>query len=301
MSDPGSPPTAAPGRPSTRAALVHGDPLRELELAGARVAYLERGAGEPTLLLHGYPQSHLSWRFVIDALAQQVRVIAPDWIGWGRSSRPLELRYDYDSEVARVLELLDALGLERVNLFGHDYGGYLGLGLALRHPRRVARLAILNSRAHRSFPWWARSLFATLGVVGHRPALARLIYGGLPIASLARRGLARELPQRCRDRSVLDEYTAWMSEPEGWRWLARFHSEYTTRVDPSLAAGLPQLRCPCAIIWGERDPWCPPSVAEQLARELPDASLTRIPDAGHFVTEEAPEAVVAALRELLAR
>jgi pimeloyl-ACP methyl ester carboxylesterase len=109
---------------------------RDVIVDGARVACWEAGPedAEAVVLLHGYPSNHRVWRHQIEALAQQRRVIAPDLLGWGDSERRLDLRFDYETEVARVGRLLDALGLEAVDLFGHDYGGFLSLGFVQSNP-----------------------------------------------------------------------------------------------------------------------------------------------------------------------
>src|SRR5579871_3346607 len=110
--------------------------MRTLTIEGATVAHEDAGAGEPVVLLHGYPQSHLTWRHHIPILARTHRVIAIDWPGWGASDRLATLRYDYDTECSRLGLILDALGLDRCNLFAHDYGGYLALGYLARHSDR---------------------------------------------------------------------------------------------------------------------------------------------------------------------
>src|SRR5262249_21998173 len=127
--------------------------MKSARIDGARLAYREAGSPdrEAVVLVHGYPANHLSWRHQIPVLAQSHRVLALDLIGWGESERPRSLAFDYDTEVGRLRRALDALGLDQVNLFGHDYGGFLSLGFAQRHPHRVRRLAILNSRAHGTF------------------------------------------------------------------------------------------------------------------------------------------------------
>lgn len=107
---------------------------------------VEAGDGEPVLLLHGYPESASCWRHQIPALAQRHRVIAVDWPGFGRSDPP-DTPATYENEVGRLDCLVDSLGLRRFNLVAHDYGAFLGLGYVLRHPQKVMRLAVLNSRA----------------------------------------------------------------------------------------------------------------------------------------------------------
>lgn len=116
----------------------------ETTLDSARLRYAAAGFGDPLVLLHGWPQSHRAWRGQTGPLSESRRVIAPDWLGWGGSARDTALPCDYDSEVDRLARLLDALGLDHVDLACHDYGGFLGLGLVQRHPGRVRRLAILN-------------------------------------------------------------------------------------------------------------------------------------------------------------
>ena len=120
------------------------------------VVHIEAGEGEPVLLLHGYPQSASCWRHQIPALAENHRVIAADWPGFGRAEPP-DTAATYDAEVERIGMLADSFGLDRFNLVAHDYGGFLGLGYVQRHPERVMRLALLNTRAHNTFrPWFYR-------------------------------------------------------------------------------------------------------------------------------------------------
>ena len=117
---------------------------REVRVDGARIVYTDAGSGEPVLLLHGYPQSRLAWRHQLPALAEHHRVLAPDWLGWGESERPLQLSFRYDDEVARIGRFLDAVGVGRASVAAHDYGAHLALGLVTREPARVVRLALLN-------------------------------------------------------------------------------------------------------------------------------------------------------------
>jgi pimeloyl-ACP methyl ester carboxylesterase len=191
------------------------------------------------VLLHGYPTNHLSWRHQTPTLAATHRVIAPDLLGWGESDRPLELRFDYESERDRIGRLLDALGIERCSLVGHDYGGFLALGYVQANPDRVRRFAILNSRAHATFvPRWYAT-FALITLIGRTPGI-RALAARLPLGGLNRRGLAAVVK-----RGHLD--------------------------------------------------------AEELAARIPGAELTMLDGTGHFVMEERPAEVTAALQRLLER
>lgn len=164
---------------------------RTVTVDGARVACWEAGPpdAEPVVLLHGYPADHRCWRHQVPPLSARHRVITPDLLGWGASDRPLHLSFDYDTEVARVGRLLDALDLDSVNLVGHDYGGFLSLGFTQNHPDRVRRLALLNTRAHGTFTrrWYA--VFGLLGLLGRNPLLSGPARH-LPYAALHRRSLA---------------------------------------------------------------------------------------------------------------
>lgn len=99
---------------------------RTILVDGTRLAYVASGPedAEVVVLLHGYVGSHLTWRHQIAPLSQRYRVIALDWFGWGNSERNPELAYDYDTEVARLTRVFDALGVTRATLVGHDYGGF---------------------------------------------------------------------------------------------------------------------------------------------------------------------------------
>ncbi|MEU7145655.1 alpha/beta hydrolase [Nocardia sp. NPDC046473] len=272
--------------------------MREVVIEGARLRYLEVGEGDPLVLLHGYPQNHHCWRHQITALATERRVIAPDLLGWGASDRNPALRCDYDSEVARIEMMFDEIGLGQVDLAAHDYGGFLGLGFLLRHPERVRRFAIMNSRAHQTFSATYYRHFARLGIAGRRRVLRELLIR-LPLGDLHRKSLARYARKGCFDDALLDEYVGWLDTRAGRRWFAHFCADYRVEIRPELAAGLPTITAPTAVIWGDQDRPCPYSIAEDLAARIPHATLTRIAGADHYVMEERPDVVTAALTEWL--
>ncbi|MBX3157348.1 MAG: alpha/beta fold hydrolase [Deltaproteobacteria bacterium] len=269
-----------------------------MDIDGARVAYAEAGSGEPVVLLHGYPQSHEAWRHQIPELAATHRVIAVDWVGWGASEKRADLSYAYGDEVARVGKLLDALGIARANLFGHDYGGYLALGFAAAHPNRVLRLAVLNSRAHDTFPrvgFWAVWLMCVLA------RLAPWLMARLPLTAIHRLGLESYAAAGCFDRAQVERYVAWLDEPAGRRWFAAFYRGYQVRPRRgNLAALARAARAPMAFVWGTDDEWCPPAIALELHAAVPGSLLTLLDHGNHYILEHRPADVTAALRALLA-
>ncbi|MGV9285306.1 alpha/beta fold hydrolase [Streptomyces sp. NPDC003730] len=275
---------------------------RTVTVDGARVACWESGPrdAEPVVLLHGYPADHCCWRHQVAPLSARHRVVTPDLLGWGASERPLHLSFDYDTEVARLGRLLDALELDSVNLVGHDYGGFLALGFTETHPERVLRLALLNTRAHATFTrrWYA--VFSVLSLLGRSPVLRRPALR-LPFAALHRRSLAPLVRAGHLDARVLDGYVGWMATPEGRRWVLHYFADYRTPARPELRPRLRDIGCPTAVVWGRKDPYLSPAIATELAASVPGAELTLLDDAGHWVMDERPDDVSAALRRLLER
>ena len=274
------------------------DARREVRVDGARIVYTDAGEGEPVLLLHGYPQSRLAWRHQLPALARTHRVLAPDWLGWGESDRPVELSFRYDEEVRRIGRFLDAVGVPRASIAAHDYGAHLAVGLVTREPARVARLALLNSRAHRTFPASSWLLFAAIGAAARS---AGVLVERAPLAAVQRRSLASHVRRGCFDRALLDRYLGWMDTADGRRWFVRFFQDYVLREPRGVVEGLGAIRVPTSIVWGDRDPYCPPHIARDLAARIPDARLEWLPGADHYVMEERPAEVLAALERWLAR
>jgi pimeloyl-ACP methyl ester carboxylesterase len=269
------------------------------DIDGRCVRYVEAGSGEAVLLLHGYPQSASCWRHQLPALAAGHRVVAPDWPGFGRSDPPTTAP-TYDAEVDRIGRLADSLGLDRFNLIAHDYGGFLGLGYVLRHPERVLRLALLNTRAHNVFrPWFYRFSLGQHWVAKHR--LAAAAARRLPLGALHHVALRRYRRLGCFDAALEAEYLGWMDEPAGRHTFFEFFAHYHVPAIPWLAASLPEIHCPTAIVWGDRDPYIPLSTARELSERIPGATLTRLRGADHYVMEERPDQVTSALLDLLAR
>src|SRR5438445_4227202 len=117
-----------------------------LDQDGLRMHYLDEGEGDPVLLLHGEPTWSYLYRKVIPQLVGARRVVAPDYFGFGRSDKPVEREwYSYDSHYASVERFVEQLDLQNVTLVVHDWGGPLGLRLAVTRPERIERLVVLNT------------------------------------------------------------------------------------------------------------------------------------------------------------
>jgi pimeloyl-ACP methyl ester carboxylesterase len=267
------------------------------DVDGRKVFAVDAGGGEPVLLLHGYPQSASCWRHQIAALSENHRVVAPDWPGFGRSDPP-STPPTYDNEVDRLERLVERLGWQQFNLCAHDYGGFLGLGYAIRHPERVLRLALLNTRAHGVFrPWFYRFSLGQHWIASHSAAAAAARQ--LPLATLHHFALARYRRLGCFDTALEAEYLGWMNAPQGKRTFWEFFANYSVPAVPWLAERLETIRCPVAVIWGDRDPYVPFDTARELADRIPGATLTRLRGGDHYIMEERPREVTDALVSLL--
>ncbi len=266
-----------------------------MDVDGRHVFTVCAGSGEPVLLLHGFPQSASCWRHQIPALAENHHVVALDWPGFGRSDPP-STPPTYDNEVERIERCVQQLGWQRFNLFAHDYGGFIGLGYAIRYPGRVQRLALLNTRAHSIFrPWFYRFSLCQRWIAAH-PALSAVVRRA-PLRAIHHRALARYR----FDTDLETEYLGWMDTPQGRQTFWEFFAHYPVPAIPWLSEQLGSIRCPTAVIFGDRDPYVPFSTARELAEGIPDAELVRLHGADHYVMEGRPREVTDALLALLKR
>ena len=261
--------------------------VRDVRVGDATVHVREIGEGPPVVLLHGYPQSGAMWRRHFRWLSQRHRVIAPDWLGWGKSERDQRHDVTYEAEIERVGAFLDAVGVDRCRLILHDYAGLIGLPFAARNPERIETLAILNSRAHRTFPGLTYALTTVTCTMARVPGLSWLL-AALPLHGIHRIGLKRDQALAASSNEVVASYVDWLRSSRGRRYWTHFMARY--RVAPTLAVlkELEQLDIPAVVVWGDADPWCPISVAEELAEALPGGSLGRVDGGGHFIAEERP-------------
>jgi haloalkane dehalogenase len=268
-----------------------------LDLDGLRMSYLDEGAGTPVLLLHGEPTWSFLWRRIVPPLvAAGRRVVAPDLLGFGRSDKPADPGwYTYDRHVDCVARLVDVLDLRGLTLVVHDWGGPIGLRFAVENEERVERLVILDTgiaAGQAPSETWLR----------FRDAV-RHAGGALDIGRLVTAGTARGLAD-----DVRAAYDAPFPTPESKAGALAFPELVPTEpVHPSAAAmnrvrdALRRWEKPALVVWGADDAVLPPSVAERFVELLPGATGPElIANASHFLQEDAPDAVAAAILRFLA-
>jgi haloalkane dehalogenase len=262
---------------------------RSFQTPDGVLRYIDEGEASPVVLVHGTPSWSFEWRAMVAALRATRRVLAPDHLGFGLSDKPAAAPYRPEDHARRLLAWFDHLDLREVTLVVHDFGGPIGLPLALQRSERIKAVVVLNSwlwplggdpRAARisrlvgsafgsflyrqlngSPRWLLPSAFAdkrTLRKAVHRQYLA-------PFASRAERDAPWVLG---RELTGSDAFYAQL-------WAQR--------------AALADK--PLTLVWGERDPMFGAAELARWSEAFPHARVVRLANAGHFPQEEAPEEV----------
>ncbi len=272
-------------------------------------------AGDPAapaiILLHGFPESHRTWRHQIPELAKTHFVIAPDQRGFARSSKPEGVdKYTPDKPVADLLALATHFGKDRFVLVGHDWGGAIAWMAALQHPDRIERLVIVNAPHPFVFQ---KSLYDDM----EQRAASQYIRAFRNPAldeQVAAMGLGRffdtSFAKHVDPALVASERAAYLDEwgqPGAITAMLNWYRasaivvpamDETPARPAFLDAPFPPLRMPVLVIWGMRDTALLPVQLEGLDALIPDLAVVQV-DAGHFVPWEKPQPVTDAIREWL--
>lgn len=278
-------------------------PIRQMIALGDRsIAVRRYGAGPPIVALHGFPQTSACWQPLAELLGDRFEFIMPDLPGFGASDPPVE---STASAVADdIVLLLDALGIDRATVIGHDWGGAVAWSLGLSRPDRLDNLIVVNSPFRRldlKRGW--HLLFFNLPVL---PELAFTIGGGRLVELLTKLASAKKdsFPE-----DAMAEYRASLRTLDRQRSAFAYYRT-TTR---NLLRGMlpwPLRRMPSErvdrkvtvrtlVAWGMRDPVLPPHLLEGMERGILDLTIARLPDPGHFVPEEDPDGLAAAILDFL--
>lgn len=278
-------------------------PQRFTTPGGARMSYLDeggRGQGsvpvsapltEAVLMLHGNPTWSFYYRDLVKTLAPSFRCIVPDHIGMGLSEKPETYAYTLGQRIDDIAALVAHLGLTRVHLVVHDWGGAIGFGFAARHPDLIGRIVILNTGAFPSTRIPARIALCKSAFPG--TALVRGLNGfAWPATwmSMSRRVLSAD-----EKRGYLLPYDSWAHRVAVNAFvkdipLSTEHPSWPALV--ATAAGIEQFkRNPVLIIWGGRDFCFNDSFYDEWRKRLPGAETLYLADAGHYVLDDAGDEV----------
>jgi haloalkane dehalogenase len=256
---------------------------RYYEVDGLRLAYLDEGEGDPVIFFHGEPTWSYLWRKVIPPVRDAGgRCIAPDYAGFGRSDKPTDISwYTYDRHVELMAALLEELDVRDATAVVHDWGGPIGLRLAVEHPDRFSRIVIMD----------------TGPFTGHQ----RMSDNWLKFRDFVRD--AEELPvgflvrAACKNDpgdDVIAAYEAPFPNEESKAGARAFPLILPTAPDaPGAAEGkrvanaLREDERPTLLLWADSDPALPFSVGERVSSELNYPAPRKIENAGHFLQEDA--------------
>lgn len=274
--------------------------------------------GPPALFVHGFPESHRTWRGLVPLLGDKVRMIMPDLRGFGRTDRPQDVT-DYATEmlVADLFALADAMEVDRFALVGHDWGGAIAWAAALREShvdsgRRIERLAIVNS---------PHPLIFQKSLIDDPAQRAASQYMNAFRNPQMEAGIARMGMEAFFDKSFTphvdmtkidaeerQRYIDDWSRPGAMTAMLNWYraSRIAIPVPGEEAAmpewavhGVPKLKIPVRIVWGLEDKALLPIQLEGIGEIGDDVTVFPLPGVGHFAPWQAPEQVAAALRPFL--
>lgn len=264
--------------------------------AGECLSVVDEGTGPPVVLSHGTPTWSFEWRHLLRALRATRRCVAPDHLGFGLSPRPQGADYSPEAHAGRFERLLERLGLERYALVVHDFGGPIALDSALRHPERVERLVVLNS-----FAW---AFVDDEGLAGRArlagSALLRLAYRRLNFSFVIARSAWGRGP---RPAALWRQYTSVFPDADSRERVLFALARSLTASTPffrSLWARRDRLaHVPIHLVWGLRDTAFTPAALGRFREAWPHATVTELPEAGHWPHEEAPARCAEVVAEFL--
>jgi pimeloyl-ACP methyl ester carboxylesterase len=283
-----------PEVPGVRHALVAID--------GIRIHVAEAGEGPPIVLQHGWPEHWYAWRHVVGELARTRRVVMPDLRGFGWSEAPAG-RYEQETFAGDLVAVLDALGLERVDLVGHDWGGFAGFLACLHRPERFRRFLALGI----THPWPQPDpvgLVTRLPSISYQFVLAAPFVGEALLASSPlpiERALAASAT-RPIDPEALHSYATRQQQRARAAATSALYRSFLVRVLPGLIQGRyagDRLTVPTRLMVGADDPVIK---LENLGgwEEHADAMETfELAGVGHWIPEEAPEELLEHIRTFL--
>ena len=276
---------------------------QSVDVDGLSIFYREAGPRTaPTLLLlHGFPSSSRMYEPLLNRLADAFHLVAPDYPGFGHSDAPGPAAFDYTFDnLARTVErFTDVIGLDRYSLYLQDYGGPVGMRMALSRPGRLQTLVIQNAVSHEDGlgPLWDTRRAFWSDRAGHEAALRENF---LSLDATRQRHVGTSPNVTAYDPDLWTDEFAFLSRPgEGDIQVDLFY-DYRTNVAsyPAWQEWLRRHQPPLLVAWGRYDPSFQVEEAEAYRRDVPDAEI-HILDAGHFALDEQADSIAHLTRKFL--
>jgi pimeloyl-ACP methyl ester carboxylesterase len=273
---------------------------------GFRMHYIDEGQGDPIVCLHGEPTWGYLYRKFIPPLAQTHRVVVPDHMGFGKSATPRDREYSLKAHVENLTGLIEALDLKNITLVIQDWGGFIGTAYSVRHPDRIKRIFLLNTMSgygripfKELTPWFqfvkkhhdANTLHEMLGNLGANALSLMKIMGFENSAAV--------------DANWIAAYTAAFPTKEDCVGAVEFPLDaLLQRIVPYIKEGLPLVdnlkSKPAMLTVGMKDRTIAPErqIADFQA-VWPNRPIVKLPNAGHFSQEDAPDTIVALVQQFV--
>jgi pimeloyl-ACP methyl ester carboxylesterase len=266
---------------------------------GLEFHYAEAGSGDDVVLcLHGWPQHWYEWRHLMPALADRHRVIALDLRGFGWSEAPQD-GYEKENLADDVLAVLDELGLQRVKLVGHDWGGWIGFLLCLREPQRFERYLSLNilppwtsarAMAPQIWRFWYQWLISSPGVGYqlHRSGkfVPKVLVGGSEV-------------RQAWDDATIRAFSETFEESARARAAVQMYRTFSLREAPEIMRGRyadARLQVPTLLLFGTGDAALNHELLAGYERHAEQMEVEKVDACGHFIVDEMPELVTSRAR-----
>ena len=235
--------------------------------------------GDPVLLIHGFPQSSYMWEPVIGAVAEAGRrAVAPDLPGYGDSEA--DPPGTWERHIEAIERFRRSLGLERVALGLHDWGGLIGLRWAFDHGTPVSALILSNTG------FFAETQWHNLGRALRTPGQGEQLLDNLTKDALAI--MIRDLGGRLSEEAI-DEYWKAFQTPEGRNGILELYRSGDFEKLRPYEGQVASLNVPALILWGENDPTVPVAAARLFEKEIRETEVVILEEASHFLYDDEPE------------
>ena len=258
-----------------------------------RETYLvEKGQGQPLILIHGFGASIYSWRNIIDPLAEEYHVYAIDLLGFGYSAKP-DIDYNLQLYTDQVEALIDKYNLDSVTLIGNSLGGKISANLAIQKPDKVESLVLIDAAGYEMEKNNTPLLFQLAKVPGVRKILA--LFNSKKRIRKILEGVYYD------DKKVTEQVVEAYYRPYKTKGALRAPMALLNggMKKEGFSSKIKEITAPSLIIWGEEDQWIPLRKGYKYHQDIPDSKLIVLTHAGHVPQEEVPEIVATSVLEFL--